>query len=413
MFERADPAAPGGIDGLFRQVLKAGSVQVPAGQFEGCFLITDDWAADAVANWFCPKIGWVDLKDDHSGTPYGSHQLLIEYHLSNPTPVATASPTAESKPALAARTALNLFMRARIDGDEPGELNLLTDRLRSQVMTGLPVDVPLTQVSNPCWYRFQILSFSQPSATQAQARVRVYEHQWPGDSAGSIPRSWEQVIGLVETGSGWRVDQLGGSENEREEPGEPHGPTLSACTARASTPTNAEPPSTPLPLSHSSEFLTLKEAQKPSAFPLLLPTFIPENLPFYKGWVFDYADGSQTVRILYTVPGDQLYANQKAVDLRLTRTDLPVTLDSVTHQFRQAALDVREVRVRGQVGYSYWSPGVAAGNSPVLVWREGGLNIEITLFGAWPQPTGQSPHDLDGLLLNIAESLSSPAPLNP
>ncbi len=156
-----------------------------------------------------------------------------------------ASPTPEGKSTLAARATLERFMQARIDRDEPGVLDLLTEQLQAKVMRGLPVDVPLTQVSNPCWYRYLVLTFNEASAAQAQARVRVYEHQWPGDNAGSLPRSWEQKIGLTETTAGWRVDELGEAENEHQEPNEPHGPTLSACTAWRQTPANANPTLTP------------------------------------------------------------------------------------------------------------------------------------------------------------------------
>jgi hypothetical protein len=105
---------------------------------------------------------------------------------------------------------------------------------------GKPVDVPLLQVSNPCWYRYQILDLPQ-TTTQAQARVRVYEHFWSGDNGGGLPKSWEQEIGLLNSNSGWRVDQLSAEKNVRTEPDEPHGPTLSACNATRLTPTNAKP----------------------------------------------------------------------------------------------------------------------------------------------------------------------------
>jgi hypothetical protein len=159
--------------------------------------------------------------------------------------------------------------------------------------------------------------------------------------------------------------------------------------------------------SRSSEFIKLSDAQKAATFPILTPTFIPDSLPFYKAWVSDYDDGSQHVRILYTVPSDKLDANQKGVDIQLTKTDAPVTLDSVTHQFRETARDVREAQVRGQAGYIYWSPAVAAGNSAMLMWREGRINIKVSLYGAWPQPDENNPHGLDNLLLKIAESLKA------
>jgi len=184
----------------------------------------------------------------------------------------------------------------------------------------------------------------------------------------------------------------------------PFGTIISTLTVQ---PALSKPATYPRPL-RSFEFAKLSDAQNAATFPFLTPTFVPGHLPFYKAWVSDYDDGSQSIRILYTVPSDKLDANQKMVDVQLTKTDASVTLDFVTHQFKVIALDVRDVRVRGQTGYTYWSPAVAAGNSAALMWREGQLNIKVTLLGAWPQPDESNPHRLDDLLLEIAESLRAP-----
>ncbi|MGH2352212.1 MAG: hypothetical protein ACRDJN_11435, partial [Chloroflexota bacterium] len=61
------------------------------------------------------------------------------------------------------------------------------------------------------------------------ARVRIYQHFWPGDVGGGPPTSVTQDVGLVQTAEGWRVGRLGSRQNERLEPDEPHGPTTSAC----------------------------------------------------------------------------------------------------------------------------------------------------------------------------------------
>jgi hypothetical protein len=286
LFPPSLQSQPSGSGGIARQVSRTGTVQVPAGRFDGCLSMKDDWVDTKVLNWFCPGVGWVDLKSDHNGTPFGSRQVLIDFQLSNLAAGPRATPPA-GEPTSAALTALDSFMQARISRDDQAVSNLLTDKLRSEITAG-SIQVPFTQVSNPCWYRYLVLQFDQTSATHAQARVRVYQHFWGGDNAGGLPRSWEQEIVLVETNAGWRVDQLGAAENDRQEPEEPHGPTLSACTAWASTPASVEPAPTPSPSSHSSEFLTLSEAQKASTFSLLLPKFIPGSLPLYKAWVVDY-----------------------------------------------------------------------------------------------------------------------------
>lgn len=186
----------------------------------------------------------------------------------------------------------------------------------------------------------------------------------------------------------------------------------------SSTPHNTQTPGTkalptsleatpPVPrVSSSSKFTNLSDAQKLASFPIMAPTDIPDNLPLAEGWVFNFEDGSQTVRILFADPESPAASpDQKAVDVQLTKTNAPVTLDSVTHQFRETALDVREVEVRGSVGYTYWSPSAAMLNYAVLIWREGSLNFRVTLFGDWPQPTAVNPHGLDQLLLRIGESL--------
>jgi hypothetical protein len=166
----------------------------------------------------------------------------------------------------------------------------------------------------------------------------------------------------------------------------------------------ATPP--PLPAKYQ-EFSDLSAAQKAARFPLWLPGSIPDDLPFYKAWISDYADGSENIRVSYLEPGDPLDANLKSLDIQMTETNQPLTLDSIMHQFRETPLDVREVQVRGQTGYSYWMPSGAAGNSAVLTWREGTVDIRISLSGDWPEPDASHPHALDDLLLKIAESLQT------
>lgn len=85
------PNAPDLIGTVYRQVLQTGTVKVPAGTFDGCFLIRDGWTTDTSNGWFCPGIGWVEHKSDHNGTPYGSHWVLVRYGSTKSGSVATAS----------------------------------------------------------------------------------------------------------------------------------------------------------------------------------------------------------------------------------------------------------------------------------------------------------------------------------
>ena len=130
----------------------------------------------------------------------------------------------------------------------------------------------------------------------------------------------------------------------------PSPPISSATSTQLASIGTATPP--PMPAQYQ-EFSDLSAVQKAARFPIWLPGSIPENLPFYKAWISDYTDGSENVRVVYLEPGDPLDANLKSLDIQMTETNQLLTLDSITHQFRETALDVREVQVRGQTGYTY------------------------------------------------------------
>ena len=102
-----------------------------------------------------------------------------------------------------------------------------------------------------------------------------------------------------------------------------------------------------------------------------------------------------------------MYANLMGLFIQMTEPGQPITLDSIFHPFKVTALDVREIQVRGQVGFSYWTPAAAMSNSAVLFWREDDVDIQITLTGNWPGPDESHPHELDDLLLKIAGSMQT------
>ena len=169
---------------------------------------------------------------------------------------------------------------------------------------------------------------------------------------------------------------------------------------------------TPATLSASApseylEFSTLSELQKHAGFPIWIPGYIPGHLPLYRAWIARYATGDENVRLLYSEPGNSLDASLKSLDIQMTRSDEMITSDSIAHQFRITPLDVRQIRVRGQSGFTYWAQSGAAGNSAHLDWREGAFNFSITLYGDWPAPDRANPHALDALLFKIAASLQS------
>jgi predicted small secreted protein len=68
-------------DWMLRKVTKVGTVVVPAGEFNDCFFLEEEWAGTIFETWFCPKVGIVSEKGDHHGTPYGFRRVLIRYHL--------------------------------------------------------------------------------------------------------------------------------------------------------------------------------------------------------------------------------------------------------------------------------------------------------------------------------------------
>lgn len=158
------------------------------------------------------------------------------------------------------------------------------------------------------------------------------------------------------------------------------------------------------------EFSDLTEAEAAATFPLWIPAFIPDDLGFYRAWVSNYADGSENIRILYAEPGEPRDASRKMLDLQMTRAEEVISRETITRQLKVNVLDVREVQVRGQTGFTYWTQSGAGGNSSILTWREGTCNMRLSLFGDWPQPDEMNPHRLDNLLIEVAESLQTVSP---
>jgi len=153
------------------------------------------------------------------------------------------------------------------------------------------------------------------------------------------------------------------------------------------------------------EFSSLREAQATTKFSLMVPQFIPDVLPFSKGWIADWADGREIVRIWYTEPGNPLDANTKRIDIFQTLTDQAITPDTISQQYKEVALDIQKVQVRNESGWTYLELSAAMGNTAHLTWREGDINYEIDMTGNWPAPDINNPHILDSKLLQIAQSL--------
>ena len=54
-------------------------IQVPAGNFQGCFEVITIYNSGSTFDWFCPGIGVVKSQYDHIGTPFGRSTVLVDY----------------------------------------------------------------------------------------------------------------------------------------------------------------------------------------------------------------------------------------------------------------------------------------------------------------------------------------------
>ncbi|MCL4561827.1 MAG: hypothetical protein M1281_14620 [Chloroflexi bacterium] len=189
------------------------------------------------------------------------------------------------------------------------------------------------------------------------------------------------------------------------------GPTFTDRPAMTTGATQA-PAETAVPLPTPElyrEYSTLLEAGQVALFNILTPGFVPDGLPFAKASVSDYPGGLQEVRQWYLQPAGQPDANQKMLFVELSNSPEAVTPDTLNRQLKTTALDVRETMVGGAAGYLWWQQSGSGGNSAWLAWRDGELNVYLSLSGDWPQPDAANPHGLDTALLNIAASMDAPS----
>jgi hypothetical protein len=64
---------------MLNRVSRVDKINTPVGSFSNCYFIEKVIGGSTFENWFCPGIGWVDLKSDHHGTPFGARWTLIRY----------------------------------------------------------------------------------------------------------------------------------------------------------------------------------------------------------------------------------------------------------------------------------------------------------------------------------------------
>ena len=69
------------VDSMLRKVMQQGTIETPVATFEKCFQMTEVVGGYTFEMWFCPGVGIVARKVDHSGTPSGMHELLTGYRV--------------------------------------------------------------------------------------------------------------------------------------------------------------------------------------------------------------------------------------------------------------------------------------------------------------------------------------------
>lgn len=69
------------VDSMLREVVQQGTVTTPVATFEECFQMTEIIGGYTSEMWFCPGVGVVARRVDHSGTPSGVRELLVDYKI--------------------------------------------------------------------------------------------------------------------------------------------------------------------------------------------------------------------------------------------------------------------------------------------------------------------------------------------
>lgn len=65
------------INSWLRQVQRLETVTTPAGTFAQCAYFTEVAGGNHLQTWYCPDVGFVEQRNDHAGTRFGSAEILI------------------------------------------------------------------------------------------------------------------------------------------------------------------------------------------------------------------------------------------------------------------------------------------------------------------------------------------------
>jgi hypothetical protein len=67
------------VDSMLRKVEQESPRDVPVGDLEECYRMTEVVGGSQNVTWYCTDVGFVERATDHSGTPFGSREILVGY----------------------------------------------------------------------------------------------------------------------------------------------------------------------------------------------------------------------------------------------------------------------------------------------------------------------------------------------
>ena len=191
-----------------------------------------------------------------------------------------------------------------------------------------------------------------------------------------------------------------------------------ACRRPLPTPTPAPPPFAPaasptpclapaprqiwLPAT-TQDFATLAAAQAVVPFPILTPAGWERLPPLQIAMFTETENGELNLSLLY--PDWQPTAGGPTLGMTLDFSRSSGSLLDYLARGLVNACYQQPVAVRGTTGLAFWDAGDGKSNAGVLIWQEGGLKISLWLTGRDAQPSAESPHLFDDLLLRLAASL--------
>lgn len=69
-----------------RTVKKHTGYETPAGKFDDCYELSQDYNSGGTTEWYCNGVGVVARKYDHAGTPFGLQDTLLHFSIGSSLP---------------------------------------------------------------------------------------------------------------------------------------------------------------------------------------------------------------------------------------------------------------------------------------------------------------------------------------